>query len=172
MPTAAANREMTYFRKREHIRHLSDIHSESSGHTDTTSAQKWEFPSFESFEKLLRGLTAHVEDDYLASAFTQQVDYLLGFDPERFLVEFRGNFGLSTKGLTTYGGWEAGSRAEDNPEDAEYPADQEIREKTSDLTAVSNEPNRRVNPLRFTEHYFGHGMRACEHALHSSNITQ
>lgn len=172
MTTAAANREMTYFRKREHIRHLFDIHLESSGHTDTTSTQKWEFPSFDSFQQPLHGLTAHVDDDYLASAFTQQVDYLLGFDPERFLVEFRRNAGLSTKGLTTYGGWEAGSRAEDNPDNAEYPADQELREKTGDLHVVSTDAHRRVNPLRFTGHYFGHWMRACEHALHSSNITQ
>ncbi len=141
-------------------------------HTDTTSTQKWEFPSFQSFQQPLHGLTAHVDDDYLASAFTQQVDYLLGFDPERFLVEFRRNAGLSTKGLTTYGGWEAGSRAEDNPDNAEYPADQELREKTGDLHVVSTDAHRRVNPLRFTGHYFGHWMRACEHALHSSNITQ
>lgn len=33
--TFPANREMTYFRKRELIRHLSDIHSESSCHIET-----------------------------------------------------------------------------------------------------------------------------------------
>lgn len=139
-------------------------------HTDDNEKRNEAFPSFSHFQQPLTSLTAQVDDENLAQAFTEQVEYLLGFDPERFLVEFRRNAGLDTKGLTTYGGWEAGSRAEDNPDDAEYPADQELRDKTGDLQAVSPEEGRKEKPLRFTGHYFGHWMRACEHALHSSNI--
>lgn len=139
-------------------------------HTDDNEKRNEAFPFFSHFQQPLQGLTAQVDDENLAQAFTMQVDYLLGFDPERFLVEFRRNAGLDTKGLTTYGGWEAGSLAEDNPDDAEYPADQELREKTGDLQAISSEEGRKEKPLRFTGHYFGHWMRACEHVLHSSNI--
>jgi uncharacterized protein len=47
-------------------------------------------------------------DDYLKNSSQKNITYLLSFDTDRLLVEFRKMTGLDTKGKTNYGGWERG----------------------------------------------------------------
>jgi uncharacterized protein len=47
-------------------------------------------------------------DSYLLNASRKNIDYLLTFDTDRLLVEFRKTAGLDTRGKANYGGWEAG----------------------------------------------------------------
>lgn len=49
-----------------------------------------------------------VSDEYLRNAAQKEIEYLLSFDTNRLLVEFRKQANLDTKGKTNYGGWEAG----------------------------------------------------------------
>ncbi len=45
-------------------------------------------------------------DDYLENALEKELEYLLSFDNDRLLYNFRKNVGLDTKGAESYGGWE------------------------------------------------------------------
>jgi uncharacterized protein len=47
-------------------------------------------------------------DDYLRNSSQKNIVYLLSFDTDRLLVEFRKTAGLDTKGKSNYGGWEKG----------------------------------------------------------------
>lgn len=49
-----------------------------------------------------------VSDAYLRNAAQKEIAYLLHFDTDRLLVEFRKQAGLDTKGKKNYGGWERG----------------------------------------------------------------
>ena len=49
-----------------------------------------------------------VADEYLQNAGRKEIEYLLSFDTDRLLVEFRTQAGLDTKGKKNYGGWERG----------------------------------------------------------------
>jgi DUF1680 family protein len=49
-----------------------------------------------------------ITDEYLSNAGDKEIKYLLSFDTDRLLVEFRKQAGLDTKGAKNYGGWERG----------------------------------------------------------------
>lgn len=87
--------------------------------------------------------TVTVSDDYLQNAGHKEIEYLLSFDTDRLLVEFRAQAGLDTKGAKNYGGWENGPSASRNP----------------DGTA---------NPTRFTGHFVGHYISAISQAQRST----
>lgn len=87
-----------------------------------------------------------VADDYLINAGQKEIAYLLSFDPDRLLVEFRTQAGLDTNGVRNYGGWEAGYSAQNNPDGA-------------------------TNPNRFTGHFVGHYISAISEAQRSTFAT-
>ncbi len=87
-----------------------------------------------------------VADDYLINAGQKEIAYLLSFDADRLLVEFRTQAGLDTKGVRNYGGWEAGYSARNNPDGA-------------------------TNPNRFTGHFVGHYISAISEAQRSTFAT-
>lgn len=47
-----------------------------------------------------------VNDGYCENALEKEIDYLLSFDIDRLVYNFRKNAGLDTKGAEPYGGWE------------------------------------------------------------------
>lgn len=87
-----------------------------------------------------------VADQYLQNAGKKEIVYLLSFDTDRLLVEFRKNAGLDTGGVKNYGGWEAG------------------------CDATTNE-NGKTNPTRFTGHFVGHYISAISEAQRSTFAT-
>lgn len=87
-----------------------------------------------------------VADGYLINAGQKEITYLLSFDTDRLLVEFRTQAGLDTKGVRNYGGWEAGYSALNNPDGA-------------------------TNPNRFTGHFVGHYISAISEAQRSTFAT-
>ncbi len=87
-----------------------------------------------------------VADDYLINAGQKEIAYLLSFDTDRLLVEFRTQAGLDTKDVQNYGGWEAGYSARSNPDGA-------------------------TNPNRFTGHFVGHYISAISEAQRSTFAT-
>lgn len=48
-----------------------------------------------------------LSDEYLLNALSLETEYLLSLDPDRWLVGFRENAGLDTKGKERYAGWES-----------------------------------------------------------------
>lgn len=84
-------------------------------------------------------------DPYLVNAARRELDYLISFDPDRLLVEFRRQSGLDSKGLKNYGGWERGYDAAANPDGTDLPD-------------------------RFTGHFVGHYLTAISQALASTFV--
>lgn len=87
-----------------------------------------------------------VADEYLTNAGQKEIEYLLSFDTDRLLVEFRTQAGLDTKGVQNYGGWERGYSA-------------------------ANNPDGKTNPSRFTGHFVGHYISAISEAQRSTFAT-
>ena len=87
-----------------------------------------------------------VSDAYLQNAGKKEVEYLLSFEPDRLLTEFRANAGLDTKNAKNYGGWENGPSGSRNPDGSN-------------------------NPTRFTGHFVGHWISAVSQAQRSTFAT-
>lgn len=87
-----------------------------------------------------------VADEYLQNAGKKEVEYLLSFEPDRLLVEFRAQAGLDTKGAKNYGGWENGPDESRNPDGSSKPG-------------------------RFTGHFVGHWISAASQAQRSTFAT-
>ncbi|WP_082440276.1 beta-1,3-specific beta-L-arabinofuranosidase [Bifidobacterium aesculapii] len=87
-----------------------------------------------------------VSDAYLQNAGKKEVEYLLSFEPDRLLTEFRATAGLPTNGAKNYGGWENGPSASRNPDGTS-------------------------NPNRFTGHFVGHWISAVSQAQRSTFAT-
>jgi DUF1680 family protein len=85
-------------------------------------------------------------DAYMTNAGQLEIEYLLSFDTDRLLVEFRAQAGLSTGDVQNYGGWERGPSA-------------------------SRNPNGETNPTRFTGHFVGHYLSAVSEAYQSTIAT-
>ncbi|BDR53838.1 hypothetical protein KIM372_17450 [Bombiscardovia nodaiensis] len=81
-----------------------------------------------------------VHDETWIHAAALELDYLLSFNPDRLLVEFRVQSGLEAHGLKNYGGWERGYSARTNPDGTDQPS-------------------------RFTGHFVGHYLSAISQAL-------
>ena len=116
--------------------------------TDAVRAQS-ESESREYSEKYLSEsdmANVRVADDYLINAGQKEIAYLLSFDTDGLLVEFRTQAGLDTKGVRNYGGWEAGYSARNNPDG-------------------------KTNPNRFTGHFVGHYISAISEAQRSTFAT-
>ena len=115
--------------------------SPKTDHTQSTPLQlsKTDFMPLQSVD--LHDVT--VTDPYLRNAGELEIRYLLSFDIDRLLVEFRRNSGLSTDGLKNYGGWESGYDGSTN-------ADSQNQ------------------PVRFTGHFVGHYLSALAQAQAST----
>ncbi|ERL63874.1 beta-L-arabinofuranosidase domain-containing protein [Schleiferilactobacillus shenzhenensis] len=85
-------------------------------------------------------------DPGLHRAAQLEINYLLSFDPDRLLVEFRATAGLPVNGLQNYGGWENGPAADRNPDGTDH-------------------------PTRFTGHFVGHYLSALNEALTATTAT-
>lgn len=89
-----------------------------------------------------------VTDPWLVNAGQKEITYLLSFDVDRLLVEFRKQAGLPTNGVKNYGGWESGEDETTNLPDA----------------SAQDGPD---HPHRFTGHFVGHWLTACCQACRS-----
>ncbi|MFR8697869.1 MAG: hypothetical protein ACLVEF_07225 [Bifidobacterium bifidum] len=85
-----------------------------------------------------------VADEYLQNAGKKEVEYLLSFEPDRLLVEFRAQAGLDTKGAKNYGGWENGP---DESRNLTAAANRDASPVTSWVTGFPRPRRRSAPPL-------------------------
>jgi DUF1680 family protein len=93
-----------------------------------------------------------LRDNWLLNASRREITYLLSFDIDRLLVEFRLRAGQDTHGLKNYGGWEAGEDTQTNPEDA-------------------NTQEGPDHPHHYTGHFIGHYLTALAQASRATIAT-
>lgn len=93
-----------------------------------------------------------LQDNWLLNASRREITYLLSFDIDRLLVEFRLRSGQDTHGLKNYGGWEAGEDTRTNPEDA-------------------NTQEGPDHPHHYTGHFIGHYLTALAQASRATIAT-
>lgn len=96
--------------------------------------------------------TVTLHDEWLLNASRREITYLLSFDVNRLLVEFRLRSGEDTHGLKNYGGWEAGEDTRTNPDNA-------------------NTQEGPDHPHHYTGHFIGHYLTALAQASRATIAT-